>query len=287
MAGHVEPFGPDSMLWDLSGETRFLLVFPAALLMQTAHPAIGHAVGKYSVAFTDPWGRALRSIDSVHLWTYGGQAALAEGKRLRELHRPIKDVDDDGKRYSALSPEPYAWVHGTAFYALVTGARLFGKPFSPAEEERLYAEILQLGRILEVPDKRMPPTVADYWDYFDTTIRTRLVDHPTVHRVLGVGLRPPPPPVLPGPFKVLWWPVARCAGPLTNWITIGVFPPALRELFGLRWTRRDERRLRLLGAAVRLIFPLLPERLRYFPMPLHARRMARATMPGPVRRSSR
>lgn len=280
MSGPAEPFGPGTMLWDLAGDIRFLLVFPAGLLMQAAHPVVGHAVGAYSVALTDPWGRATRSLDSVHLWVYGGEAALAEGKRLRELHRPIRGVIPEdggpGKRYTALQPEPYSWVHGTAFYLLVTGCRLFAKPLRPAEEERLYEEVRRLGRILGVREEWMPRTVAEYWQYFDRMVTTKLVDHPTVREVMALARKPPAPPCFRGPLKLVWWPIARLAGPLNNWITTGVFPPALRETMGLRWTAQDERRLRLLGTVVRCIFALLPERLRYFPMPFHARRLARA-----------
>lgn len=160
----VTPFGPDAMLWNLVGEMRTLLVFPSALIMQTMHPMIGAAVGEQSVYRTDPWGRAQRSIDSLCTWVYGGQDAIEEGKRLREMHKPFKGVDEQGRRYHALNGEAYAWVHGTAFERLVAWHRLFGRPLSRAEEKRLYEETLRLGRILRVPEREMPPTVGDYWD---------------------------------------------------------------------------------------------------------------------------
>jgi hypothetical protein len=42
------------------------------------------------LAFTDPAGRALRSLDSVQQWIFGEAAAIEEGNRLRRLHQPLQ-----------------------------------------------------------------------------------------------------------------------------------------------------------------------------------------------------
>lgn len=36
----------------------------------------------------------------------------------------------------------------------------------PGEEQQVLDEFMRLGRILQVPE-RMPPTIDDYWKYFD------------------------------------------------------------------------------------------------------------------------
>ncbi|WAP54682.1 oxygenase MpaB family protein [Streptomyces sp. S465] len=58
-------------------------------------------------------------------------------------------------------------------------------------------------------------------------------------------------------------------------VITGLLPPVVRERLGLTWTRRDERRLRRFGAVVRVLVPLLPERLRYLPTARAARRAPR------------
>ena len=78
-----------------------------ALLMQVAHPMVGAGVGEHSVYKTDPWGRLYRSLNSLMTQIYGSERAVAEGPRLQELHRGIKGVDAQGRRYSALNPEAY------------------------------------------------------------------------------------------------------------------------------------------------------------------------------------
>ena len=89
--GEPAPPPPDGVLWELAGDIRMLLALPAAFTLQVAHPAVGAGVDAYSVFRTDPWGRGERSLRSVQLWVYGGQAAVAEGRRVRALHPCIKD----------------------------------------------------------------------------------------------------------------------------------------------------------------------------------------------------
>jgi uncharacterized protein (DUF2236 family) len=276
--GEPAPIGPGSVLWDLAGDARNLLVFPAALVLQVAHPAIGDAVAHYSTFTEDPWGRAQRSLDAVALAVFGGPAGVAEGRRLRRLHGPIAGVDGTGRRYRAVDPDLYAWVHGTAFWVLVTTQRLYGTPLDAAAQRALYAEVLHLGDVLRVPRSAMAPTVDDYWAAFEATVATTLVGHPTARAVLLGLRRPAQPPWLPGLLGPSWWPVQRMVGPLGTWLTIGALPPAVRALLGLSWSAADDALLRLLGAVVRGGAAVTPEVLwpAGSPIARHARRWAAA-----------
>lgn len=44
---------------------------------------------------------------------YGGDQAVAAGRRVRELHGRFQGVREDGRRYHALAPDAYAWLHAT------------------------------------------------------------------------------------------------------------------------------------------------------------------------------
>ncbi|MEO3870347.1 oxygenase MpaB family protein [Nonomuraea sp. B12E4] len=70
--------------------------------------------------------------------------------------------------------------------------------------------------------------------------------------------------------------VGAGAGECNHFVTVGTLPPAVRAKLGLRWTARDERRLRRLGHAVAMLTPRLPERLRFMPIAYDARKGARA-----------
>ncbi|MCK9247537.1 MAG: DUF2236 domain-containing protein [Solirubrobacteraceae bacterium] len=271
-----ELLGPDSIMWDVTGNTLGLMTTSSAFVLQVMHPTIGAAVERHSVYRTDPGGRAQRSLDSVLLWIYGGQAAIEEGERLRRLHAPIKGTDEQGRRYSALNAEAYAWVHGTAFAATVTSwPYVKGRPMTDDEQDALYEEILKLGDILQVPRRFMPPTREAYWEYYDEMIRERLEAHPEARFLVGPGLHLPAPPFLPRALRPLWRPVEETVAHLAYLVTVGFMPADAREKLGLDWTRRHDVELELLFAVARPVHRRLPERLRYFPLAAAARRKAR------------
>ncbi|NRQ37462.1 DUF2236 domain-containing protein [Nonomuraea sp. NN258] len=268
----VEPFGPGSMHWDTAGEYRNLLMAGSALVLQTMHPAVGAAVAEHSTYKDDPWGRLTRTLTSVQKWVYGGAEGPEEGRRLRELHKEISGVDEQGRHYHALNGEAWAWVHLSLFERFIALNRHFGTPFSGEQERRLYEESRHLGRILRVPERELPADVTAFWDYFDHMVADRLEAHPTALDVLAVMRGTPAPPQLPRPLRRLWTPVGVSSGEFNHFVTVGTLPPLVREKLGLTWTTRDERRLRHLGRAVAALTPRLPERLRYMPIAYRARK---------------
>jgi uncharacterized protein (DUF2236 family) len=271
-----QPIGPDTRLWDETGLVTFSLTTGAAFALQVMHPAVGAVVGEHSVFRTDAIGRARRSIASVLTWVYGGQEALAEGDRLRKLHAPLRSTVD-GVTHTALASGPWAWIVLTAPYAYTAGARYFSRrPPTRAEEEAFYAEIVQLARNLHVAEKEIPPTYDAYLKYFADMVDETLVAHRTAHEFLDTTRHIPPPPELAPALRPLWRLATDVPGRVQHFVTVGMLPPAAREKLGLPWTSRDERVLRLLGQAVGRVLPLLPERLRYYPLAYKARRAERA-----------
>lgn len=273
--GEPAPFGPGSLLWEQMGLYTSAIAGNSVFVLQVMHPAIGTVVDRLSSFRTDPLGRAARSFASVQTWVYGGRTAIEEGRRLREMHRPLSAVDEEGRRHHALSAEPWAWVHLTGFYAAVTAAKYFAPaPLTPEEQQQIFDEFLQLGRILQVPERMLPGSIPDYWAYFDAMVADTLVPHKVAHEVLAQMGRVPPG--VPGPLRPAAAPVSMAAGRLGRLITVGTLPAEAREKLGLRWTAADERRLRLAGQVIGRGAPLLPERVRYMPIAYRARQAARA-----------
>ncbi|WP_328631504.1 oxygenase MpaB family protein [Streptomyces sp. NBC_00356] len=265
------PPPPGGILWETAGDIRALLALPAAFVLQVAHPAVGAGVDDHSVFRTDPWGRGERSLTSVMLWVYGGEAAAEEGRRLRRLHRTIQGTDPHGRRYHALTPAYYAWVHATGFPVSRYARRYFATPFTPEEDERFYAEWLMVGRILGIHDRDMPQTVEEFWPYYRKTLAQEIERNPVVDE-LTARSRPLPPPPGHHPVLTLLWPLLRPLLTRTmSFLSTGLLPPEAREAIGLPWTPRQERRLRHFAAVVRLVAPRLPERFRYLPMARKAR----------------
>jgi uncharacterized protein (DUF2236 family) len=274
---NIQLFGPTDQIWEIAGDQRFALMFGSAFALQLMHPQVASAVATQSNFMKDPWGRATRSLTSVQKWIYGGQAALEEGARLVAMHRSIRGVDDRGRRYNALDPAPWAWVPLTAFYSSVVGFPYFyGRTLTPDEEALGYQEGLRTCRILRVPERMLPPTVADYWSYFDDMAERTLRSHEVVHQFIHVLKLAPPPPWMPRVLRASWGPL-RAAGHSVLYLAIvGLLRPKLRALLGLSWSLEEERRLTLLGRAMAEIVPRLPERLRFMPIAYRARVAARA-----------
>ncbi|ANZ15117.1 hypothetical protein SNOUR_09000 [Streptomyces noursei ATCC 11455] len=274
-----EPPPPGGVLWSLVGDVRSLLTLPAALTMQVAHPAVGAGVDDHSVFRADPWGRGERSLASLQLWVYGGAEAVEEGRRLRRLHRSIQGTDAYGRKYHALTPAYYAWVHATGYPVFRHAQRYLGRPFTAAQERQLYAEWLQVGRILGIRDRDMPQTIEEFWPYYREVLDTQIEETVVVRELIATD-RP-----LPAPDRGPWWLrlLLRLVWPVImpgfarfrRFVTIGLMPPDARRAIGLPWTAAQERRLRRLGLAVRLMMPVLPERLRFMPIARRARRKHR------------
>jgi uncharacterized protein (DUF2236 family) len=277
---YVPPPPPDGILWDVVGDIRTVLSLPAAFTLQVAHPAVGAGVDDHSAFRTDPWGRGERSLRSLQRWVYGGPDAAAEGRRLRRLHAGIQGTDAHGRPYHALDPATYAWVHATGFPIVRrTRGYLAHRPFTAAEERRLYAEWRQVGRVLGIRERDMPRTVEEFWPYYRRVVREELERTKVAGELLAADTPVPPPDRGPravrravrAAWPVLWPPVAR----LRCFLTVGLLPPEARDALGLSWTARQERVLRHVGRAVAVIVPLLPERARYLPVARRARRGGR------------
>ncbi|WP_198540175.1 oxygenase MpaB family protein, partial [Streptomyces sp. CT34] len=274
------PPPPGGVLWSLVGDIRTLLTLPAALTMQVAHPAVGAGVDDHSVFRTDPWGRGERSLVSLQLWVYGGERAAEEGRRLRRLHRTIQGTDAHGRKYHALTPAHYAWVHATGFPVFRHTQRYLGRPFTPAQERQLYAEWLQVGRVLGIHDRDMPQTIEEFWPYYRKVLDNELEETVVVRELIATDRQMPVPDR--GPRAVRWllrltWPVLLPRFlRFRRFVTVGLMPPDARQAIGLEWTDEQERRLRRFGRVVRIVVPLLPERLRFMPPARRARRAHRA-----------
>ncbi|URM89008.1 DUF2236 domain-containing protein [Streptomyces sp. MRC013] len=259
---------------------RALLMLPSAFVLQVAHPAVGAGVDEHSVFRTDPWGRAGRSLRSLQLWVYGGEAAAEEGRRLRRLHRAVRGTDAHGRPYHALTPAHYAWVHATGFPVHRYASRYLVRPMTEEQERAFYAEWLRVGRILGIRDRDMPQTIEEFWPYYRKVLADEVEATAVVRELPATDVPLPPPDRGPLPLRLLlralwpllWPPFVR----FRAFVAAGFLPPEAREAVGLDWSDAQERRLRLPARGVRAVVPALPERLRYLPLARDARRAHRS-----------
>jgi uncharacterized protein (DUF2236 family) len=177
-------------------------------------------------------------------------SATREVRRLRELHRNIKGVDDHGRRYHALHPEAYAWVHATLVRGAIDAQRLFGEGIPDADLPAYYADMRRIGLLLGLREHHLPPDLVAFDAYYDAMVRDRLEDNAAVRDVLASIRRPAKPGtrLVPG---ALWWPVSWFVGARAYLVTVGTLPVVLRERLGLSWSAEQERQLRRFRRNVR------------------------------------
>ncbi|MFC9894207.1 oxygenase MpaB family protein [Nocardia sp. NPDC127579] len=268
--------GPGTRMWDETGLVTFSLTAGSAFLLQTMEPTISAVVDAHSTFRTDPMGRAMRSISSVMMWVYGGDEALAEADRLRAMHASLNTTDAAGVKHKALASGPWAWVLHTGTFAFTENARYFARrPLTTAEKEAYYRETVQLMRNFSVAPKEIPEDFAAFEAYFTDMVDNHLEATGTARDYLRVIRSVAPPKQLPRALAPVWRAAIAPVGRLQYFVTVGTTPEPARRKLGLTWSEADERKLRALGWMIARLVPLLPERVRYFPIAYEARRLER------------
>jgi uncharacterized protein (DUF2236 family) len=241
--------------WKYFGDFRDALLAGQVLVLQVAHPVVAAGVRDHSDYTSDPWTRLMRTGASLSIYVYGGTAgARVEAARLRALHRRFTGLSD-GRRYSALDPAAYAWVHATLVKVPVDAQRFFGQPLSDSELEEYYAQMCDIGRMLGVRERDLPPDWAGFVDYYDSMVagfsRNQTIDQ------LFETIRTVRKPVRWLPDT--WW---RWHARTQMFLIQATLPPTLRERLGLQWTLRDQRRFSRFASAVRTLATPIPAGLR-------------------------
>ncbi|GAB7052844.1 oxygenase MpaB family protein [Catenuloplanes indicus] len=250
-----------SVVWRYFGDARNMLLGPSLLVLQVAHPVVGAGVLQHSNYRDEPWQRLVRTYLSLSTVIYGGQrGAEREAARLRRLHETIKGVDDQGRRYHALHPEAYLWVHATLVQGGVDAHRTFGHPLTDAQIAAYYADMRQVGLLLGLREHHLPADWASFRAYYDERVRHRLEDNRAVWDVIdSVRHLKKPLAVIP---SFVWRPVGAAAGRLAYLVLVGALPEVLRDRLGLTWSAAQERRLRRFATVVCGTMAVVPPPLR-------------------------
>jgi len=129
-------FGPESVAWRVHADISTLIGGLRALLYQTLHPLAMAGVADHSDYRHDPWGRLHRTSAFVAATTYGTSAeAAAAVRRVEEVHRHVRGVAADGRRYSADSPDLLAWVHATEVDSFIAAYTRYGPARRPSSDD--------------------------------------------------------------------------------------------------------------------------------------------------------
>jgi uncharacterized protein (DUF2236 family) len=263
---------PGTPVWRYFGDFRTSLLAGQVLTLQVAHPVVAAGVRDYSNYTEDPWIRLMRTAASLSIYIYGGaEGARFEAQRLRAVHRAFTGVREDGRRYSALDPHAYAWVHATLVQLPVDAQDLFGRAIPAGELDGYYAQMRQVGLMLGIKDHHMPTDWAGFRSYYDEMV-DGFGPNPTISTLFHT-IRSVPKPVRWLPDFV-WSPLRDGQGKLQMFLIAASLPPTFRERLGLEWSPDRQRRFARFRTAVRLGTTLVPPPLRA----AHVRTLARVNV---------
>lgn len=255
------PLGPGSLTWKYFGDRRLLLFFGRTGILQNMHPAVGASLRQHSNFFTDPLDRLHRSIPPIMGVVYDPPQAQT-GHLVRGFHTHIKGLDSQGRRYHALHPDVFWWTHVTFVEVIIALNQYFGTPLTTDQKQQLVAEGVTWWQRYGLSMQPVIDNYADFEAYWQYMLDHELESNATTDVALNVaGHDIPPPKGVPAP---LWNLTRKPVTRLGVWLANGFMPERGREILGLTWTARDQRRLDALATIVRRTWPLLPAWVRYF-----------------------
>ncbi|MET9933608.1 MULTISPECIES: oxygenase MpaB family protein [unclassified Streptomyces] len=227
-------FGPGSQFHGFFNDPRWALAMIRATVLEAAHPQVGAALIDNSTFVTHPWRRLRNTLTSLQrMFGADDHTRQREAARLNRMHARLHGTDPQDRPYDAMDPEVRAWVVATLFESTVTMCRLSGQPLEQETMERLYAEFRAFQTALGDPALHLPPTLDEFWPYYDRVVAEEL-ENTEAMRIILYKLfdHLPAPPVLNG-FPALWATGRAVAGPVVGAITVASLPEPFRRRAGL------------------------------------------------------
>ncbi len=262
LAAHAQPlkglFGPHSLSWTVNRETVVFLGAGRALLLQLAHPWIAAAIADHSCALDAPLKRFHQTFSISYSMLFGTVSqALTAARRLHRRHAMIRgNLAAAAGPFPARSPywanEPSAlqWVHATLTESALVAHDLALPPLTNEVRERYYGESRRFAALFGLDAGSLPADWKAFTAYNECMWQSDVLTVTPAARAIaekifadtGSWLHPP-----------AWY----------RALTAQLLPRRLREGFGLRYGRSEQRMAEGALGWIRRIHPMLPYHLRY------------------------
>lgn len=227
-------FGPGSQFHRFFNDPRWALAVVRATVLEAAHPQIGAALVDNSSFVVHPWRRLRNTLVSLQrMFGADEDVRRREAARLNRLHTRFSGTDAKNRPYDAMDPEVRAWVVATLFESSVTMCRLSGQPLDQTAMERLYAEFRAFLAALGDQAGHLPPTVPEFWQYYDRMVAEELQNTEALRIILYRLFEHLPAPPLFAGLPTLWATGRALAGPVIGTITVASLPEVFRRRAGL------------------------------------------------------
>jgi len=245
--GSADPAEADLCLADIVDESMLMLGAGSTVLYQLALLGVGRGVAEHSTTLARPVDRLRTTLTYVYVMTYGNpEERDAVARMVNKAHAPVR-----GTGYTAYDRDLQLWVAATLAY---NGGFIYEKvygPLSAATKERLYRDSWIYGTALQLRDEDWPPDQAAFDRYWDHMIGTQLSSEPLVQDYVRKLLSSKGQP---------WF--ARPLSGLQSLVTRGNLPPEVREVLGLSWSWREQKRYDLFWSVHNLVYPRIPAFVR-------------------------
>jgi uncharacterized protein (DUF2236 family) len=219
--GAPPPFGRHSVVRAVVAEPVTSLLVQRALVMDVAHPKVAAAVADHSDFQRHPLRRAWVTADAAVRLVFGDeQVARGAVRQIYGVHDHIdghinghidghsngrqgggaaEDAGDD--QYTAHDASLLVWVWATLVDTAETAFTRWVRPFSAAEAEAFYDEMLSFARFLGIPPELLPVDRRAFGCYLDTVLSADFLGQgrecrALAHQVLWFRHRSVPSPLV-------------------------------------------------------------------------------------------
>lgn len=250
--------------------SKLVAMFAPALFDEMMHPAVSASLVDTARIRDDPFNRARRTAASDQLAFFSHEVDRHnEMERLVRLHRDLTGVQPDGRRYSALSPEPWNWNLISIFF-MHRGVLIAvgGEKLSPADDQAIWDRFRLMCEGLQMPGRarQLVERYEDLCAYYDRMVDETLTHTESLDIVVDATLRPKRPDYVPSMFQPVWTMVAPAIGHLVTVLGFGIMHPKVRAIVPAPWTRRHEIEFAIATRVLRLAYRKLPTRLLHTPL---------------------
>lgn len=229
----------------------------ANIVMQLAVPGVGHGVARSVVEsgalFRHPIKRARTTMTYLAVALLGtDEERLAYREAVNKSHRQIHSEPGAAVKYNAFDPDLQLWVAACLYKGLADNMQWLDPVMYEREKESMYRSSAVLGTSLQMRPEMWPASLDDFANYWDGVLATRISMDDTVRDYLNDFLD----------VRYLPRPLSWTLGPLHRWLSVGWLPQEFRDLMGMTWTARDQKRFDRLHRWVRLTNKLTPRPIR-------------------------
>jgi uncharacterized protein (DUF2236 family) len=257
------PLGPHSFLRRVVAEPVTALMIQRVLVMDVAHPLVAAGVEDHSAFRSHPWRRAWVTIDAALRLVFGDSAtARGAARQIYATHDHINGslVDEggpweSGTRYTAHDAALLTWVWATLVDSAQVAYTRWVAPFSAAEADDYYADMVAFARFVGIPAESLPADRRSFATYLEATMAGELLGGTDVGRSLA--------------RQILWFGHRSVPSPIVRVgrvLAVRTLDPRLRDRLDLALDAEDERYGDRLDARLRAYYPHLPRARAGLPM---------------------